>query len=213
MDIDVFRPSFSLIISSPLCCSDQNNWSQELTDRWISEKHATPEGSTFFSAACLSFSILLHRSEQLIAELHWHIWATRVPLHCVSLLFRSEVLIQRMMEIQMSTWHIPCPVDIFSIAQIILYCIIVFGWSEPIITEIEWNRYLSGIQPPFWGSFMTHLFSFHFRGADWKNLSQRLTEICPSKVLSGFLFPTHLTEIPTFCLTNNQKFSFWIRSL
>jgi hypothetical protein len=99
-------------------------------------------------------------------------------------------------------YPLPCRYLQHRSPQIILYCIIVFGWSEPIITEIEWNRYLSGIQPPFWGSFMTHLFSFYFRGTDWKNLSQRLTEICLSEVLSGFLFPTHLTEISTFCLTN-----------
>ena len=45
-------------------------------------------------------------------------------------------------------YPLPCRYLQHRSLQIILYCIIVFGWSEPIITEIEWNRYLSGIQLP-----------------------------------------------------------------
>ena len=84
---------------------------------------------------------------------------------------------------------------------------LLFGRSEPLITIIEWNRYLSGIQPPFGVLFTTHLFSFHFRGADWKNLSQGLTEIWLSKrsayPLSGFL--SHFQPSVWLIGTNNQK--------
>ena len=84
---------------------------------------------------------------------------------------------------------------------------LLFGRSEPLITISEWNRYLSGIQPSFGVLFTTHLFSFHFRGADWKNLSQGLTEIWLSKrsayPLSGFL--SHFQPSVWPIGTNNQK--------
>src|SRR5467141_251329 len=90
-----------------------------------------------------------------------------------------------------------------SLSLLISFFSPLFGRSEPII---ERNRYLSGIQPPFWGSFTTHLFSLRFRGADWKNLSQGLTEICLSDVCILFqaFFPP-LISLSTFCLANNQK--------
>jgi len=84
---------------------------------------------------------------------------------------------------------------------------LLFGRSEPLITimnEIDiWVAY----SPPFGVLFTTHLFSFHFRGADWKNLSQGLTEIWLSKrsayPLSGFL--SHFQPSVWPIGTNNKK--------
>jgi len=183
-----------------LCCSDQNNLSQELTDRWISEKRATPEGSTFFSASTTPIWTIDSRT-----SLTYLSDARTPPLRISSFPVGSTNSKNDGDTDVYVAYPLPCRYLQHRSLQIILYCIIVFGWSEPIITEIEWID--------IWVAYSSHLLSFHLRGADWKNLSQRLTEICLSEILSGFLFPTHLTEISTFCLTNNQKISFWIRSL
>jgi len=50
--------------------------------------------------------------------------------------------------------------------------------SVGLIGRIGWMNWLRRIDaPPFQGSFTAHLFSFHFRGIDQKNISQDLTEI------------------------------------